>query len=87
MTLRTRLTLPGTGATYGYASTLPKEGVAVDTRTLVGAVRRAATRQLQARWPAGLFRDMGDRLRSRPRKRPGRSHQRPPAASRPLGAG
>ena len=36
----------------------------MDTRSLVGAVRRAATRQLQARWPAGLFRDRGDRLRS-----------------------
>ena len=50
-------------ALAGEASTLPQEGVPVDTRTLVGAVRRAATRQWQASWPAGLFRIiMGDSL-------------------------
>ena len=50
-------------ALAGEASTLPQEGVPVDTRTLVGAVCRAATRQWQARWPAGLFRNiMGDSL-------------------------
>ena len=53
-----------TDALAGEASILPQEGVPVDTSPglLVGAVCRAATGQWQARWPAGLFRDiMGDR--------------------------